>query len=78
MSIPLVGQLLFAKYTPPAAAVLVLWDHSLTFDEEVATMWRPLNGQILTRVVYIMNRYFTEAVMLYTAYVMGGATANKE
>ncbi|SJL02638.1 uncharacterized protein ARMOST_05970 [Armillaria ostoyae] len=59
-----VGQVLFAKYTPPAAAVLVLWDHCLTFDEEVADMWRCFEGHIVTKIVYIMNRYFTEVVML--------------
>ncbi|KAK0190342.1 hypothetical protein F5146DRAFT_550124 [Armillaria mellea] len=69
-----VGQVLFAKYTPLAAAILVLWDHSLTFDEEVADMWRCFEGHVVTKIVYIMNRYFTEVVMLYTAYVMGGAT----
>ncbi|KAK0447682.1 hypothetical protein EV421DRAFT_154973 [Armillaria borealis] len=63
-----VGQVLFAKYTPPAAAVLVLWDHCLTFDEEVADMWKCFEGHIVTKIVYIMNRYFTEVVMLYTAY----------
>ncbi|PBK63442.1 hypothetical protein ARMSODRAFT_1023921 [Armillaria solidipes] len=69
-----VGQVFFAKYTPP---VLVLWDHCLTFDEEVADMWRCFEGHIITKIVYIMNRYFTEVVMLYTAYVMGGATGNE-
>ncbi|KAK0207100.1 hypothetical protein DFS33DRAFT_1318985 [Desarmillaria ectypa] len=81
MSIASIGQVLFAKYTPPAAAVLILWDHCLTLAEEVATMWRALNGKILTTVVYIMNRYFMEAVMLYTAYVftgLRGTTANMD
>ncbi|KAK0443931.1 uncharacterized protein EV420DRAFT_1723276 [Desarmillaria tabescens] len=72
MSTSSVGQLLFTKYVPPAATVLVLWDHCLTLDEELAIMWKFPNGQILTRAVYIMNRYFTEMVMLYTAYVFAG------
>ncbi|KAK0243411.1 hypothetical protein EDD85DRAFT_814950 [Armillaria nabsnona] len=73
-----VGQILFAKYTPLAAAVLVLWDHCLTFDEETADMWRCFEGHVVTKIVYIMNRYFTEVVLLYTAYVMGGATGNED
>ncbi|KAG7447767.1 uncharacterized protein BT62DRAFT_993374 [Guyanagaster necrorhizus] len=72
MSTTYVAQLLFAKFAPPAATVLILWDHCLTLDEEVATMWGSLNGQILTKVVYVMNRYFTEVVMLYTTCVLGG------
>ncbi|PBK63436.1 hypothetical protein ARMSODRAFT_1023913 [Armillaria solidipes] len=76
MSITSVGQVLFAKYTPPAAAILILWDHCLTLDEEVATMWRSFNGHTLTKIVYIMNRYFTEVVMLYTSYVLSGLRGN--
>ncbi|PBK93967.1 hypothetical protein ARMGADRAFT_1079455 [Armillaria gallica] len=72
-----VGQILFAKYAPLAAAILVIWDHCLTLDEEVADMWRCFEGHIVTKFVYIMNRYFTEVVLLYTAYVMGGATGNE-
>ncbi|KAK0443934.1 uncharacterized protein EV420DRAFT_1015357 [Desarmillaria tabescens] len=67
-SIPSLRQILFAKYTPFAMAALLLWDHCLTLDEEVATIWRPLNGQILKKVIYAMNRYFMETVMLYTVY----------
>ncbi|KAK0447687.1 hypothetical protein EV421DRAFT_1787587 [Armillaria borealis] len=81
MSIAPIGQLLLAKYTPPGAAVLILWDHCLTLDEEVAAMWGSFGGKILTKVVYIMNRYFTEVVMLYTAYVftgLGGTRTNKD
>ncbi|KAG7445529.1 uncharacterized protein BT62DRAFT_1006505 [Guyanagaster necrorhizus] len=48
--------------------VLMLWDHCLTFGEEVATMWGPLNERILTKVVHILNRYFTEAVLIYRLY----------
>ncbi|SJL18492.1 uncharacterized protein ARMOST_22082 [Armillaria ostoyae] len=73
-----VGQVLFSKYTPRIA--LLLWDHCLTFDEEVTTMWGSFKGPILPKVIYVMNRYFTEVVLLYTAYVFAGLrgpTANK-
>ncbi|KAK0230062.1 hypothetical protein IW262DRAFT_1336218 [Armillaria fumosa] len=73
-----VGQVLFTKYTPRAA--LIIWDHCLTFDEEVTAIWTSFKGPILVKVVYVMNRYFTEAVMLYMAYVftgMRGPTANE-
>lgn len=81
MSIISVGQLLFAKYTPPAATILVLWDHCLTLDEELTAIWGSFKGQNLTKIFYIMNRHFTEAVMLYTTYVFtgwGGSTSNKD
>ncbi|KAK0445805.1 hypothetical protein EV421DRAFT_1795004 [Armillaria borealis] len=63
------NRILFVTYTPAAAMVLMLWDHCLTFNEEVATMWSPLDERILTKVVHILNRYFTEAVLLYRVYI---------
>ncbi|KAK0243524.1 hypothetical protein EDD85DRAFT_933824 [Armillaria nabsnona] len=67
-----VGQVLFSKYTPSAGIALLLWDHCLTFDEEVTVMWTFFKGPILPKVIYVMNRYFTEAVLLYTVYVFTG------
>ncbi|KAK0443932.1 uncharacterized protein EV420DRAFT_1649040 [Desarmillaria tabescens] len=61
MSTTSIGQLLFTKYAPFMAAVLILWDHCTTFDEEVAVMWGSLKGQILTKVMntgYIMMRAY--------------------
>lgn len=75
-----VGQILFSRYTPLAGTALLLWDHCLTFDEEVATMWVSFKGPILPKVIYVMNRYFAEAVLLYATYVFTGLrrpTANK-
>ncbi len=50
------------------ALVLILWDHCLTLAEEVATMWGPLNERIITKVIHLLNRYFTEAVLIYRLY----------
>ncbi|KAK0487874.1 hypothetical protein IW261DRAFT_1415483 [Armillaria novae-zelandiae] len=72
ISIP-VDRILFVTYTPvsrsAAAMVLMLWDHCLAFGEEVATIWGPLDERILTTVVHILNRYFTEAILIYRVYV---------
>ncbi|KAK0447571.1 hypothetical protein EV421DRAFT_1786760 [Armillaria borealis] len=76
-----VGEILFARYTPPAGIALLLWDHFLTFDEEVTVMWASFKGPILPKAIYVMNRYFTEVVLLYTAYIFTGLrrpTANEE
>ncbi len=51
-----------------AGIALLLWDHCLTLDEEVTVMWTFFKGPILPKVIYVMNRYFTEAVLLYTVY----------
>ncbi|KAK0243515.1 hypothetical protein EDD85DRAFT_947684 [Armillaria nabsnona] len=63
-----------------AGVALVIWDHCLTFDDEVTVIWASFKGPTVPKVIYIMNRYFTEAVLLYTAYVftgLGGPAANK-
>ncbi|SJL18514.1 uncharacterized protein ARMOST_22107 [Armillaria ostoyae] len=63
-----------------AGIALLLWDHFLTFDEEVTVMWASFKGPILPKAIYVMNRYFTEAVLLYTVYVFTGLrrpTANE-
>lgn len=49
--------------------VLMLWDHCLMFGEEVTAIWSPLDERILTKVVHILNRYFTEAILIYRVYV---------
>ncbi|KAK0243514.1 hypothetical protein EDD85DRAFT_815389 [Armillaria nabsnona] len=46
----------------------------------LTTIWASFKGPILPKVIYVMNRYFTEAALLYTAYVFTGSrgpTANK-
>ncbi|SJL07994.1 uncharacterized protein ARMOST_11353 [Armillaria ostoyae] len=67
-----VDQILFSTYAPAAAMVLMLWDHCLMLGEEVAIMWSPRNGRILTKVVHVLNRYFAEAVLIYRLYVTDG------
>ncbi|KAK0445794.1 hypothetical protein EV421DRAFT_293203 [Armillaria borealis] len=69
----------FVKYSPAAAMVLILWDHCLTLGEEVATIWGPRNERILTKAVYLLNRYFTEATLIYRIYVIiQGQSTNDE
>ncbi len=31
-------------------------------------MWGPLNERIITKVIHLLNRYFTEAVLIYCLY----------
>ncbi|KAK0230173.1 hypothetical protein IW262DRAFT_1521249 [Armillaria fumosa] len=80
-----VNKLYYVRASVPndntaAATALILWDHCLTLDEELAAIWRSFKGQNLTKVIYIMNRHLTEVVMLYTTYIFTGwegSTANE-
>ncbi|KAK0230143.1 hypothetical protein IW262DRAFT_1453054 [Armillaria fumosa] len=55
-----------------AAACLMIWDHLLTLDQEIDAIWISRDKGYLPKLIYILNRYFAEGVLLYTAYVWGG------
>ncbi len=50
-----------------SALVSALYDHVLTFDEEVAVMWQGWNISF-TKVFYVYMRYGTEGSLIYVAY----------
>ncbi|KAJ7634831.1 hypothetical protein FB45DRAFT_910006 [Roridomyces roridus] len=52
---------------------LALYDHGITFDEEVATIWGNENTRWHSRVVFIVNRYVTLGVLSYVAYLFSGS-----
>ena len=47
--------------------ITALYDHILTFDDEVAYIWQG-EGTILTKAVYIYLRYGSEIPLCYVAY----------
>ncbi|KAK0190317.1 hypothetical protein F5146DRAFT_1223230 [Armillaria mellea] len=55
-----------------AAACLMIWDHLLTLDQEIDAIWISRDKGYLPKLIYVLNRYFAEGVLLYTAYVWGG------
>ncbi|KAK0243440.1 hypothetical protein EDD85DRAFT_815071 [Armillaria nabsnona] len=63
---------LAVRYSPTAAACLMIWDHLLTLDQEIDAIWIPRNKGYLPKLIYVLNRYLAEGVLLYTAYVWGG------
>ncbi|KAK0447655.1 hypothetical protein EV421DRAFT_1787318 [Armillaria borealis] len=50
----------------------MIWDHLLTLDQEIDAIWISRNKEYLPKLIYVLNRYFAEGVLLYTAYVWGG------
>lgn len=63
---------LAVRYSPTAAACLMIWDHLLTLDQEIDAIWISRNKGYLPKLIYVLNRYFAEGVLLYSAYVWGG------
>ncbi len=51
-----------------AAACLMIWDHLLTLDQEIDAIWISRNKGYLPKLIYVLNRYFAEGVLLYSAY----------
>ncbi|KAK7040557.1 hypothetical protein R3P38DRAFT_3461393 [Favolaschia claudopus] len=54
------------------SVTVLLDDHTLTFDEEVEFLWSNPTTRTMNRVAFFLNRYLTEAVAIYSAYVNCG------
>ena len=50
-----------------AGLVCVMYDHMLTMDTEVSVIWRA-ECPMVTRLVYLMNRYVMEGMLIIVAY----------
>ncbi|KAJ3558834.1 hypothetical protein NM688_g684 [Phlebia brevispora] len=63
--------LLATRYLAIAAWICVVWDHLITFHQEVEVIWRD-RKITLTKVIYVVNRYGAEICLFYVAYVFSG------
>lgn len=52
-----------------SALAVALYDHIITFDDEVAYIWRDWDIR-LSKAVYVYLRYGTELPLFYVAYGM--------
>ncbi|KAJ7716662.1 hypothetical protein DFH07DRAFT_862037 [Mycena maculata] len=48
--------------------VIVVFDHLITLDDEINTIWRNPTVGLASKVAFVVNRYLTEAVIAYTVY----------
>ncbi|KAF7300449.1 hypothetical protein HMN09_00928600 [Mycena chlorophos] len=51
------------------AVSVLLYDHVLTFDDEIAVIWRNNGAALVDRFIFIFNRYLSEGIMIYVAYI---------
>ncbi|KAF8881900.1 hypothetical protein BD779DRAFT_1675234 [Infundibulicybe gibba] len=58
------------EYLSAPGPGLAVWDHAITFDSEVQYVWSRSKPPLVTKVVYISNRYFADAVLAFTAYYL--------
>jgi len=60
--------LVATRYFTLTGCVILLWDHLLTFEDEIKYIWkRPVE---LSKAVFLFNRYFVEGVMCLNVYVL--------
>uniref|UniRef100_A0A0W0FVQ9 DUF6533 domain-containing protein n=1 Tax=Moniliophthora roreri TaxID=221103 RepID=A0A0W0FVQ9_MONRR len=64
-----ISQAFLARYVAAVSLVAFAYDHLLTLDREIQHIWGNRNRGIIPKVVWIMNRYLTEAIIIYMAYV---------
>ncbi|EGN99615.1 hypothetical protein SERLA73DRAFT_134913 [Serpula lacrymans var. lacrymans S7.3] len=58
------------RYLSAAGLVILLYDHLLTFADEVALIWT--SSRSFAKYLYLMNRYLVPQVLIVTAYQMCG------
>jgi arginine repressor len=51
-----------------AAIALLLYDHALSFDQEVTLIWLNTAAGAGNRIGFMINRYLTEAMVVYVSY----------
>ncbi|KAI3614791.1 hypothetical protein WG66_003278 [Moniliophthora roreri] len=73
-----ISQAFLARYVAAVSLVAFAYDHLLTLDREIQHIWGNRNRGIIPKVVWIMNRYLTEAIIIYMAYgtVLLGSMSN--
>ncbi|KAF9440864.1 hypothetical protein P691DRAFT_715441 [Macrolepiota fuliginosa MF-IS2] len=68
------GEILSAnRYLSAVAVAVILWDHIITFDEECRAVWSNKRERVLWKVGFVVCRYASDAVLLFTAYILSGA-----
>jgi hypothetical protein len=54
------------SFVPVTGFVVLLWDHLLTFEDEIEYIWKwPVQP---SKVVFLFNRYFVEAALCLSVY----------
>ncbi|KAJ6537226.1 hypothetical protein DFH09DRAFT_1178281 [Mycena vulgaris] len=52
----------------------ILYDHILTLADEICLIWFSPEAGTGKRIGFMLNRYTTEAMLVYVAYMLGGIT----
>ncbi|KAJ3556671.1 hypothetical protein NP233_g11926 [Leucocoprinus birnbaumii] len=65
-------SLYIERYLSAFAVSVALWDHCITLNDEFEAVWVNREQNVLWHVAYLIFRYGTDAVMIFTAYSLSG------
>ncbi|KAJ7859260.1 hypothetical protein B0H13DRAFT_2356147 [Mycena leptocephala] len=72
------ASVLANRYISVAGVAALLYDHILTFEDEVHLVWFNSASSIGYRLGFIINLYVTEALAIYVVYGNGGSYSAEE
>ncbi|KAJ6474404.1 hypothetical protein C8R47DRAFT_1144032 [Mycena vitilis] len=52
--------------------IAVVYDHLITLDDEVDTIWKNRNVRWHSKAAFVVNRYLTESIIAYVVYILSG------
>lgn len=58
------------------AVTILIYDHALTFGDEVRFMWKKSQESWFARMNYFITRYTAEGIMIFVAYGLSRALVN--
>jgi len=67
-----VASIFAVRYMSAVGVAAILYDHALTFSEEVRVIWSNSEVSFWSRISFMVNRYTTEAMIVYVAHMLGG------
>ncbi|KAJ6613734.1 hypothetical protein B0H10DRAFT_2191826 [Mycena sp. CBHHK59/15] len=60
------------KYVSAASFMVVVFDHFITLDDEINTIWTNPSVRLHSKAAFVVNRYLTEAISAYVVYIFSG------
>ncbi|KAK7061745.1 hypothetical protein R3P38DRAFT_672746 [Favolaschia claudopus] len=69
-----VTSVLAMRYMSAVAVALILYDHCLTWVDEVRYIWFNPQAGFGGRLSFLVNRYATEGMIIFVAYMLGGSS----
>ncbi|KAJ7649474.1 hypothetical protein DFH06DRAFT_1475844 [Mycena polygramma] len=60
------------KFFSAVSFIAVVYDHLITLDDEVDTIWKNPNVRWHSKAAFVVNRYLTEGIIAYVAYILSG------